>query len=88
MKEANSLVSYTKRTLDKCRIDEDNCFAQIHNGANVKTGLAVEYSICCKKVLQVAGSLHCMNHGLNLVSDDTCKSIKPARNSVVVVERL
>jgi len=46
MKEANSLVSYTKRTLDKCRIDEDNCFAQFRNGAHVKTGLAVEYSIC------------------------------------------
>jgi hypothetical protein len=46
MKEANSLVSYTKRTLDKCRIDVDNCFAQTHSGANVKTGLAVEYSIC------------------------------------------
>jgi len=29
-------------TLDKCRIDEDNCFAQTHNGANVKTGLAME----------------------------------------------
>ena len=46
MKEANSLVSYTKRALDKCRIDKDNCFAQTHNGANVKTGLAMEYSIC------------------------------------------
>jgi hypothetical protein len=46
MKEANSLVSYTKRTLDKCRIDEDNCFSQTLNGANVKTRLAVEYSIC------------------------------------------
>jgi hypothetical protein len=46
MKEVNSLVSYTKRTLDKFRIDVDNCFAQTLNGANVKTGLAVEYSIC------------------------------------------
>jgi hypothetical protein len=46
LKEANSLVSYTKRTLEKCRTDEDKCFAQTHNGENVKTGLAVEYSIC------------------------------------------
>jgi hypothetical protein len=46
MEEANSRVSYTKRTLDKCSIDVDICFAQIHNGTNVKTGLAVEYSIC------------------------------------------
>jgi hypothetical protein len=46
MKEANSLVSYTKRTLDKHRIDEDNCFSQTLNGANVKTELAVKYSVC------------------------------------------
>jgi len=89
VKEANSLVSYTKRTLDNCRIDEDNCFSQTLNGANIKTGLAVEYSICLKNVLQVAGSLHCMNHGLNLVNDDdVCKSTKPARNSIIVLERL
>lgn len=56
IKEANSLVSYTKRTLDKRRIDVhvDNCFAQTHNGVNVKTGLAVEYSICLKNVPQAA----------------------------------
>jgi hypothetical protein len=45
IKEANSLVSYTKRTLDKCRMDKDNCFVQTQNGANVKNWVCsgVEY---------------------------------------------
>jgi hypothetical protein len=38
-----------------------------------------------KMSLQLLCSLLCVNHGLNLVSDDVCKSLKPAKNSLVVV---
>ncbi|KAL3201357.1 hypothetical protein MRX96_042957 [Rhipicephalus microplus] len=76
--DAKSLLSYVKKTLNRCGIDSQLCIAQTYDGASVMSGTSRGVQALLWQEVPQAVYVHCMNHHLNLVIVDVCKAIKPA----------